>query len=123
MTEARSGGAERRPAGPMEIVDRRLNVFALANGMDLDRRGEVRVLGWYRDGMERSVRIEPGEADGTWAIRAAAAVDARAPESELVRTLESALGPNDVIERFKELLAGAMDAANAFQREGTLGRP
>ena len=122
MTDARSGGAERPSASPMEIVDRRLNVFALANGMDFDRRGEARVLGWYRDGLERRVRVEPGEADGTWAIRAAAAPDARTPEGEMVRTLESALDPADVLARFKELLAGAMDAANAFQREGTLGR-
>jgi hypothetical protein len=107
----------------MEMVDRKLNVFALANGMDFDRRGETRVLGWYRDGLERRVRVEPGDADGTWAVRAAAAPDARAVEGEMVRTLESALDPDEMLARFKELLAGAMDAANAFQREGTLGRP
>src|SRR5688572_30353745 len=123
MTDARSGGAERRPAAPMEIVDRKLNVFALANGMDLDRRGEARVLGWYREGLERQVRIEPGEADGRWAVRAAAAPDSRVSEGEMVRTLESALDPDEMIARFKELLAGAMDAANALEREGTQGRP
>jgi hypothetical protein len=123
MTEARAGGGDRRPAGPMDALDRKLNVFALANGMDLDRRGGARVLGWYRDGMERRVRIEPGAADGTWAIRAAAAPDAGAAQGELVRTLESALDPDEVLARFRDLLAGAMDAANAFGPEGTLGRP
>jgi hypothetical protein len=98
-------------------MDRKLNVFALANGMDLDRRGEARVLQWYRDGMERCVRVEPGEGDGTWAVRATAARDTRTRAPEIVRTLESALAVDDVLARFKELLAGAMDAANAITRE------
>jgi hypothetical protein len=113
MSDARSLG-EGGPAASMEAVDRKLNVFALANGMDFDRRGDVRVLGWYRDGMERCVRVEPGEG-GTWAVRAAAAPDAR--PGEVVRTLESALGVDQILTRFRELMAGAMDAANAIARE------
>src|SRR5262245_18192124 len=114
MTDARAGGSEARPPASMAEVDRKLNVFALANGMDLERRGEARVLGWFRDGLERSVRLEPGESEGTWAVRAVAAPDGRTRAGEVVRTLESALGVDQVVARFKELLAGAMDAANAI---------
>ena len=121
MTDA-PGGAERRPPASMEAVDRKLNVFALANGMDLERHGDVRVMGWYRDGMERLVRLEPGEGEGTWAIRAAATPDARTGGSEIVRTVESALGVDDVLTRFKELFPGAVEAANAIHREGGEGR-
>ena len=122
MADPRPAGGERRPTAPMEAVDRKLNVFALANGMDLHRRGDVRVLGWYRDGMERVVRIEPGEGEGTWAIRAAASADTRAREAEIVHTLESALAPDAILARFPELFAGAMAAANAIDREGVQGR-
>ena len=121
MTDA-PGGAERRPPASMEAVDRKLNVFALANGMDLDRRGDVRVIGWYRDGMERLVRLEPGEGEGTWAIRAAATADARTRGPEVVRTVEAALGVDDILARFKELFAGAVEAANAIDGEGREGR-
>jgi hypothetical protein len=121
MSDTRSAGSGSRPAGSMEAVDRKLNVFALANGMDLDRRGEVRVLGWYRDGMERCVRLEPAEG-GTWAVRAAAARDSR-QEGEVVRTLESALDVEQILTRFKELMAGAMDAANAIASEEVERRP
>ena len=123
MTDAPSGGGASRPAATMDAVDRKLNVFALANGMDFGRRGDARVLEWFRDGLERAVRVEPGEADGTWAIRATAIPDGRTREGELVRPLESALGVGDILGRFGELLAGAMDAANALEREERRDRP
>src|SRR5215208_1668073 len=104
MSDARSAGSGGRPAGSMEAVDRKLNVFALANGMEL------------------CVRLEPAEA-GTWAIRAAAARDLRAAADEVVRTLESALDVDQILTRFKELMAGAMDAANAIAREEVERRP
>jgi hypothetical protein len=116
MTDARTGGGEGHPAS-MEAVDRKLNVFALANGIDLTRLGDARVLAWYRDGMERGVRVEPGGGDGTWAIRATAAPDGRTPARAVVRTLESALDVGQILSRFKELMAGALDAANALSQE------
>ena len=123
MTDARSGGGDGRPAASMEAVDRKLNVFALANGMDLDRRGETRILLWYRDGMERRVRVEPGQGGGTWAIRTSAARDVRPTEGEAARTLESALAADEILTRFTELMAGAMDAANSIAREEAERRP
>ena len=118
MSDARSGGGDGHPVASMEAVDRKLNVFALANGMDLDRKGDARVLGWFRDGLERSVRVEPGEGAGTWAIRAAATRDARSRDGEVVRTLEAALDVDQILTRFRELLPGAVDAANAITSEG-----
>jgi hypothetical protein len=101
------------PADPMDGVDRKLNVFALANGMDLEIQGAARVLGWYRDGLERTIRLEPGPGEGTWALRAAAARNARGGDA-MVHTLESALSVPDLLARFGELLAGATEAANAL---------
>ncbi len=101
-----------------DAVDRKLNVFALANGMDLNRQAEARVLAWFRDGLERRVRVEPGPGgSGSWAIRAEAALATRAAGPAAVRTLESALDPAGILDRFAELLAGAVDAANAIPRE------
>ena len=118
MSDARSGPGDGRLIASMEAVDRKLNVFALANGMDLDRKGDARVLEWFRDGLERSVRVEPGEGAGTWAIRAAATRDARTRGGAVVRTLEAALDVDQILTRFRELLPGAEDAANAITSEG-----
>ena len=123
MSDARSGAGDGRPAASMEAVDRKLNVFALANGMDLDRKGDARVLEWFRDGLERSVRVEPGTGAGTWAIRAAAMRDARTHAGEVVRTVEAALDVDQILTRFRELLPGAVDAANAITSEEGERRP
>ena len=123
MTDARSSGGDDRPAASLEAVDRKLNVFALANGMDLARKGDARVLEWFRDGLERSIRIEPGEGPVTWAIRAIATRDTRARTGEIVRTLESALDPDQILSRFRELMPGAVDAANAIASEEAERRP
>jgi hypothetical protein len=101
------------PADPMDDVDRKLNVYALANGMDLEHHGATRVLAWHRDGLERRIRLEPGPGEGTWALRAAAIRDARRDDGT-VRTLESSLAAGDLLARFGELLAGATEAANAL---------
>jgi len=48
------------PRSPLEEIDPDLNIFALANGLDLyrDRSDRSdRVLEWYRDGMVRRARL------------------------------------------------------------------
>ena len=45
---------------PFELVDSKLTIYALANGMDLIKEPGVRRLAWYRDGREREVRIVAG---------------------------------------------------------------
>ena len=44
-----------------EAIDHRLNVFALANGMDLSKGSGFRRLEWFTEGLERGILIE---ADG-----------------------------------------------------------
>ena len=43
--------------GSFGILDPRLNVFALANGMDLEKGDGTRELKWYRDGWERGILL------------------------------------------------------------------
>lgn len=43
--------------GSFEILDPRLNVFALANGMDLEKGDGTRKLSWFRDGSERGLLL------------------------------------------------------------------
>lgn len=41
-----------------DALDPRLNVFALANGMDLSKTPESRRLEWFSEGLERGILIE-----------------------------------------------------------------
>lgn len=43
---------------PFEVIDPKLNVFALANGMDLGRGAQYRRLEWFTEGFERGILIE-----------------------------------------------------------------
>ena len=48
-------------------LDPDLNIFALANSMDLLRDHDAppdRVLTWFRDGFERRIHLRPAEAGG-----------------------------------------------------------
>lgn len=49
--------------GSFDGVDPRLNVFALANGMDLAKDETSRRLLWYADGSERALLIEVSGED------------------------------------------------------------
>jgi hypothetical protein len=69
MSDSRAGGTggAETPEALLRELDPVLNVFALANGLDLDKDpGDppARLLGWYRDGMERFLRLEPETGGG-----------------------------------------------------------
>lgn len=49
---------------PLDALDPTLTMFALANGMDLVREPSVRRLEWYRDGLDRGIRLEAGPDGG-----------------------------------------------------------
>ncbi len=49
-----------------EAIDPKLNVFALANGMDLIKGPDFRRLEWFTEGLERGILIE---SDGDGALR------------------------------------------------------
>jgi hypothetical protein len=57
--------------GPFERLDPRLNVFALANGIDLTKGSGFRRLEWFTQGLERGILIaaEPG---GSFRLEASA---------------------------------------------------
>jgi hypothetical protein len=58
----RDGGA----AGSFESIDPKLNMFALANGMDLTKEPGQRRLEWFTEGLERAIVVE---TDGATAFR------------------------------------------------------
>lgn len=103
-----TGGGE---AQPLDAVDPVLNIFALANSMDLYRDHldpPDRVLAWFRDGLERHIHLTPAEGGaialglgaGPWGDRTGGH---RVPLGEPV-------APSDL----KAKLPAAVDAANAL---------
>jgi hypothetical protein len=58
-----SDGTGQAMDGTFEAVDPKLNVFALANGMDLTKSDDSRSLEWFTEGLERSLPIEPDEGN------------------------------------------------------------
>ncbi len=50
-----------------EAIDSRINVFALANGMDLIKGSDVRRLEWFTEGLERGILIE-ADGDGAFHV-------------------------------------------------------
>ena len=106
MTESAQVQPDR---GPFEVIDPKLTVFALANGMDLAKDEGSRQLSWFTEGLERGLRIESPTGDSfvvtamAWRINAPddvtdAPVSDNVPLGELTATLE-----------------GAIEAANALQ--------
>jgi hypothetical protein len=88
--------------GRLDGIDPRLNVFALANGMDLSKGPGFRRLEWFTEGKERGILIE-SDGDGsfkakaiTWStgsdeIRDSAEIGDRLSAEELVKCLGQAI--------------------------------
>jgi len=99
-------------AGPFAILDATLNIYALANGMDLVKEPTARRLGWYRDGMERGIVLE-ADADGALTVTALCwktsdpSTARSAPQREAMR-------PEDLAVELSTVLEAALEAANAF---------
>ncbi len=102
------GGEE----GPFGVLDGKLNIYALANGMDLIKEPGRRRLGWYREGMERAIDVEPS-GDGTMSVTALCwktndpSTERRAPQRERVP-------PEDLAAELSAILEAALEAANAL---------
>lgn len=97
-------------------VDSVLNIFALANGLDLFRnQSEVpdRTLEWYREGMERRIRIR-AESPDRLVITVAASRRRGGVPVEASRPLHPALGAEEFRDGLRALLAEGVDAANAL---------
>lgn len=62
MTDPSSGRTDGDGAELLRALDPDLNIFALANGVDLlhdEGGGPNRVLEWFSEGMERRIHLDP----------------------------------------------------------------
>jgi len=91
-----------------EAIDPRLNVFALANGMDLAKDAESRRLEWFSDGLERGIVIRADGESGfaidvvAWRTRTTEVTNQR----ELATRVEAG--------SISAVLSDAIDAANGL---------
>lgn len=105
--------------GALLTVDSELNIFALANGLDLLRnQSDVpdRTLEWYRDGMERRIRIR-AEAPDRHTISVVAARRRSGVTVEASRPLRSDLTAEELRKGLRPMLAEGIEAANALTED------
>lgn len=95
-------------AGPFGTIDARLNVFALANGMDLTKGAAHRRLEWFKEGLERGIRID-AEAAGSFGVRV---MSWRTGAEE--SNAESSVGSGLTAEAIGLLLSDIIETANAL---------
>jgi len=93
-------------------LDAKLNIFALANGMDLKRTESRRRLEWHRDGLERGILFEEGPG-GTLDVSALAWNHGDA-SSLRKTTVRAGLDAATAAHSLTALLAETLDAANAL---------
>ncbi|MCG6989412.1 MAG: hypothetical protein LJF06_14715 [Gemmatimonadetes bacterium] len=99
-------------AGPFDGIDPTLTIFALANGMDLDKKGGVRRLEWYRDGHDRGILLTSA-SDGTVSVTAQAWK--RGDDASLRRTpVREHVPPDELAGSLTSLLERGLEAANGL---------
>jgi hypothetical protein len=97
-------------AGPFDGIDPTLTIFALANGMDLNKNGGVRRLEWYRDGHDRGILLTAAP-DGTISVTAQAWK--RGDEGSLRRApVNERVSPDELAGSLTSLLERGLEAAN-----------
>ena len=112
MTVDGREGNEGVGAGPFDGIDPKLTIYALANGMDLNKNGGVRRLEWYRDGHERGILLT---ADSAGAISIVAQAWKRGDETSLRRTpIAEHLGTEELGRSLSSHLERGLEAANAL---------
>ena len=102
----------------LQSLDADLNIYALANGMELIRnRGETpdRVLTWYSDGAERQIIVtahgeEPSQAVDVFVGVGGGGLQHRPPEH--TEPYREAIAPGEL----RRLLDGAVELANGLTR-------
>ncbi len=96
-------------------LDSDLNIFALANGMDLHRnRGSTpdRVFEWFHDGLDRFIHVDPAGPDAlAISVSAEGQVDGVRCRTRVVA--EPSVSPDDL----RAHLARTIEIANALGRE------
>jgi hypothetical protein len=105
--------------GPFEVLDATLNIYALANGMDLVKEPGRRTLGWYREGLERGILIE---ASGTGALSVSAACwKTSDPSVRRTAPQHEAILPDHLASHLSATLEAALEAANGLSLEAANG--
>lgn len=91
-------------------IDAKLNMFALANGMDLLKGDADRRLEWFTDGMERGIVIEAATAGpaGSFRVRVISWPTGSAESIAGASDIGDSLSAEDVTT----VLADAIDVAN-----------
>lgn len=98
-------------AGPFDVVDPKLTIYALANGMDLIKeQADERVLTWYRDGRERGI-VLTAETGGALTLTAAAWATNK-PETRTATSVRTGVDPAELAASLTASLEEVMDAAN-----------
>lgn len=101
-------------------IDPDLNIFALANGMDLlkNRSGRPeRTLEWYREGMERRIGIEADEEKGSLRIWVGATRKKEGRRWEARREVENGVTLADFRAKLRDGLSDCVDEANHLTRD------
>lgn len=114
-----SGDGDDRGRTIFEQIDPDLNIFALANGLDLyrDRSNRPdRVLEWYRDGMVRRARIVAVEVDRL-DVHYGAARRATGDGPHGWWPLAESLDGPTLVSSLRSLLADAVARANDLTRD------
>lgn len=93
-----------------EVLDPRLTIYALANGMDLVRLAEGRRLEWYRDGRDRGILIEDA-GSGSVSVRALTWKRSD-PDSDRSETHTPLIAAQELAGSLSAVLDGALEAAN-----------
>jgi hypothetical protein len=106
------------PEALLEELDPFLNVFALANGLDLDKDPPdppARLLGWYRDGMERFLRLEPEQgATGRLLVWAEAIQKRDGRTHRGRRPVQGPLAGESLHQDLRAVLERGIEQANAL---------
>lgn len=110
---------------PFLDIDPELNIYALANGLDLlknDSGQPDRTLEWYRDRMERRVRfVAKRGAPRRYALEVGASRKEDGVRLEVLRTVLDDAPFDELGPGLRGLLAEAVDRANELTRD-ELGR-
>ena len=101
-------------AGPFDVVDPKLTIYALANGMDLVKEDDAtRLLTWYRDGRERGIEITP-DPDGAGLTLTAVAWATNKPETRQAAVVRSGVDQDALAAKLSDSLEDVMEAANGL---------
>jgi hypothetical protein len=104
-----SEGGHGTDGGLFDSLDARLNVFALANGMDLAKGERYRRLEWFTEGLERGILIEAADA-GTLRVAVQTWRTGRT-DASTERVVAEGLAPDEI----GGVLGDAIEAANALE--------